>query len=103
ADPVRAPYEGEGAALEVRQNRVGYRHVVESQVQLRETEGGVVDAVRMGQAHAEEIDDLLATRADRPGGVLAQRLPRPARRHGVDATALDRPRPLAHDVARLPV
>jgi hypothetical protein len=45
----------------------------------------------MGQAHAEEIDDLLATRADRPGGVLAQRLPRPARRHGVDATALDRP------------
>ncbi len=103
ADPLRAPYEGEGTALEVRQHGVGYRHVVERQVQLGEAEAGIVDAVRMGQAHAEEVDDLLSTHGVRAGGVTAQPFPRPARRHGVDTAALDDPRLLAHDVARLPV
>ena len=103
ADSVGAAHEGERAALEIRQHDVGDRDVVEREVQLGEAEVGVVDAVGVGQAHAEEVDDLVAAHGARARRVAAQRFPRPAGRHRVDAAALDRSRPLAHDVARVPV
>jgi hypothetical protein len=82
-DPGGAAHESERAALEMRQHGVGDRDVVEREIELGEAQVGVVDAFRMGQPHAQEVDDLVAARGERASAARGRAAPPTAGRHRV--------------------